>query len=189
MATAEIAKRFTAQDLLRMPEGKGFELVDGQLVEQHMSMLSSLIGGNIYLAIASFVKAQGLGYAMPDGTAYQCFGDDEDRVRRPDASFLSSAKVRPGQVAEWGFIPVAPDLAIEVVSPNDLAYEVMQKTREYLEAGCRLVWTVYPDTRSIMVYRADGTVAHLHEKDAISGEDVLPGFAMPVAEIFRVPGG
>ena len=80
--------------------------------------------------------------------------------------------------------PVAPDLAVEVASPNDLGRELRVKVEEYLRAGVRLVWLVDPETRSIEVVRADGGVARLYEQDELSGEDVLPDFRCRVAELF-----
>ncbi len=80
--------------------------------------------------------------------------------------------------------PIAPDLAVEVVSPSDRAAEVLAKVAEYLEAGTRLVWVVYPQTQKIVVYRPSADVQLLSVGDTLEGEDVVPGFACPVAEVF-----
>ena len=86
-----------------------------------------------------------------------------------------------------------PDLLIEVVSPNDLAWEVEVKVTEYLRAGVPLLWVFYPDTYTVWVYRASGQVTHLSIEDSLSGEEVLPGFTCPVAVVFprqhTPPGG
>lgn len=89
---------------------------------------------------------------------------------------------------ERGFLRIAPDLAVEVVSPNDTVYEVDEKVEELLAAGVRLVWVLNPETRIVEVHRLDGTVSKLHVADELSGEDVLPGFTCPVAELFDVSG-
>ena len=79
---------------------------------------------------------------------------------------------------------------LEVVSPNDLAWEVDMKVTEYLQAGVRLVWVFYPDTRTVWVSRADGQAARLGASETLSGADVLPGFTCPVADVFpRQPAG
>jgi Uma2 family endonuclease len=86
-----------------------------------------------------------------------------------------------------GHVRVAPDLAIEVVSPNDLFYDVRQKVGEYLNAGVRLVWILNPDKGEVDVYRVDGTYQLLKNGDSLDGEDVVPGFVVPLAEIFQPP--
>jgi Uma2 family endonuclease len=80
--------------------------------------------------------------------------------------------------------PIAPDLAVEVVSPSDRAAEVLTKVAEYLEAGTRLAWVVYPQTQKIVVYRPSADVQMLSVGDTLEGGDVVPGFACPVAEVF-----
>ena len=75
-------------------------------------------------------------------------------------------------------------MAIEVVSPRDLAWEVDEKVDEYLRAGIRLVWVVFPDTKTIHVYRSDQEMRRLTESDQLTGEDVLPGFSYDVSELF-----
>ena len=91
------------------------------------------------------------------------------------------------QIEEEGWLTIVPDLAVEVVSPNDTAYEVEQKAREYLGVGARLVWVVYPNIRSVRVHRPDGTEAMRREGDELGGESVLPGFACRVGELFPAP--
>lgn len=83
-----------------------------------------------------------------------------------------------------GFVPFAPDLAVEIVSPNDRAYEIYDKVRQYLEGGTRLVWVVWPRHRSLTVFTSDGTVGELREGDKLDGGDMIPGFGVQVAEIF-----
>ena len=77
-----------------------------------------------------------------------------------------------------------PILAVEVVSPNDIVYQLEDKLEDYRKVGVPLVWVVYPNSRTVRVYRADGSTSHLHEDDELSGEDVIPGFRCPVREIF-----
>ena len=83
-----------------------------------------------------------------------------------------------------GWLRIVPDLVVEVISPNDLAYEVDEKIEMFLKAGVPLIWVVNPDVRTIRILRADGSTAILREGDELSGESVLPGFTCPVASIF-----
>ena len=87
-----------------------------------------------------------------------------------------------------GHIGIAPDLAVEVVSPNDLAYEIDKKVEEYDTASVKLIWVVNPETKTVRVHRADGTVTVLREKDELDGENVVPGFRCRVGDLFLLAG-
>ena len=86
-------------------------------------------------------------------------------------------------------MPIPADLVVEVLSPQDRAYDVWLKTEEYLANGFKLIWEVHPHTRTVVIHRADGSVAKLHEQDDITGESLLPGFKCKVGEFFAVPVG
>jgi Uma2 family endonuclease len=83
-----------------------------------------------------------------------------------------------------GWARIAPDLVVEVISPNDLAYEVDEKVEEYGRVDVPLTWVVNPHTRTVVVHRADGSISRLREGDELSGESVIPGFRCPVSAIF-----
>ena len=187
MSAVATKTRYTPADLLRMPDGNRYELVDGQLVEKNMSFWSSFVAGNAYLLLGSHCKQTGVGWVVPEGTTYQCFPDAPQKIRKPDLSYIRFERWSPEQATEEGHTPIAPDLAIEVVSPNDLAYEVENKVEELLRAGVRWVWVVNPEMRTVSIHRADGSVRKLHEQDEICGEDELSGFRCRVAEFFVVP--
>ena len=106
-----------------------------------------------------------------------------DSVLAPDIGFVRKDRILVSgrSVKFW---PGAPDLAVEVLSPSDSALEVDEKTAEYLTAGTALVWVVNPKRRTVAIHRADRTVSLLSDGDVLDGEDVLPGFRFPVAEIF-----
>jgi Uma2 family endonuclease len=183
MSTAELTT-YTADDLLHLPDGDRYELVDGQLVETNMGALSSWVGGSLYAMLQSYSENGSKGWAFPADTGLQCFPDDREKVRRPDAFFVGRGRFENEQVPDR-FVRVAPDVVAEVVSPNDQYYAVEHKIWEYLEAGVRLAWIVNPRQRTIMVYRGrGGDPSYLTEKDELSGEDVLPGFRVQVAAIF-----
>jgi Uma2 family endonuclease len=183
---ATITKTYTPEDLLAMPDGDQYELVDGNLVERNMGAQSSLIGGEIDYRIRIFNEEHRLGWAWPADCSYQCFPDRPSLVRKPDVSFLRFGRLPDEQIPE-GHLRIPPDLAVEVLSPNDLDYETDQKIEQYLAAGVQLVWVVNPESRTILIYRADGTIHGLRERDELSGEAVLPGFRCRVGEIFQAP--
>lgn len=175
--------QYTADDLLTLPDGKHFELVDGQLVEQAVSPISSWVEVRLLQSLSVHVDRQNLGWVFSSTQGFQCFSDDPNRVRRPDASFIRRERL-PNGLPQRGHFRIAPDLAAEVISPNDLASDLYRKTGEYLAAGVRLVWIVDPETRSVTVHRADGTGARFGEQDELSGESVVPGFRCRIAELF-----
>lgn len=189
MSAITTPRALTPDDLLRLPdEGKGFELVNGELKELPMSAESSHIAGEIYLRIKLHCNAHQPGWVFSEGSSYRCFPDDPNRVRRADVSYLALERMSRDQYRESGHIAIAPDLVAEVVSPNDLAEDVEEKLDEWLGAGVRLVWIVNPATHTVRVHRADGGYAFLRGTDTLTAEGVLPGFACPVADLFRLPG-
>ena len=174
----------TAEELERMGEQDfDFELVSGKLVPvtpgggQH-GALAMWLGARIL----TFVEARALGRVYAAETGY-VLRRDPDTVRAPDVSFVS--RHRPaGMRSPRGFIPGAPDLAVEVRSPDDTIKALEAKARDYLGAGTRLVWIVDPQSRQIRVHTDDGQVEVRSEADVLDGGEVLPGFALDVAQVF-----
>jgi Uma2 family endonuclease len=183
MSTIAEPKTYTPDDLLRMPDGDRFELVDGHLVELHVSLLSSLVAANLLRQIGNYCETHSPAWIFGADCGVQCFPGHPRKVRKPDVSLVLRDRL-PAEQLDAGFLTLPPDLAIEVVSPNDLAYEVEEKVEEYLGAGVRLVWVVYPSTRTIHIHRGDGSTAVARSPDELSGEDLLPGFCCRVGEIF-----
>ncbi|MEO6810197.1 MAG: Uma2 family endonuclease [Isosphaeraceae bacterium] len=173
----------TPGDLLAMPDGKNYELVDGVLVERNMSALSSLVASKLNRLIGNFCESNASGWVFGADCGYQCFPGFPKKVHRPDVSFIRQSRMTVAQLAE-GFIPIAPDLAVEVVSPNDLVYKLAEKIQEYLDAGVPLIWIIYPSTRSVYVHRRDGTITLVRAGQDLDGEGVLPGFRCRVADLF-----
>jgi Uma2 family endonuclease len=183
MSTIEAKRTYTPLDLLRMPDSARFELVDGELVERNVSVLSSLVEGFAYNKLQNHCQASDAGYVWPGTLGIQCFRDTPAKVRKPDTSFVRKERFSPQYLAD-GFLSIAPDLAVEVVSPGDLAYEVDEKIEEYLAAGVSIVWVINPETRIVEIHRKDGSVTKLHEGDELKGESLLPDFSCRVAELF-----
>jgi len=187
MSIAPEQRAFTPDDLLALPDRNDFELVNGELVERNMSGLSSYVATEINSLVRNFVREHKLGIVLQSDCGYQCFAEDANRVRKPDGSFIRVGRITREELSQ-GYIRVAPDLVIEVVSPHDTKYEVDVKIEELLAAGVRLVWVLNPETGTIDVHRLDGTVGKLHQRDELSGEDVLPGFSCSVGLLFEVSG-
>ncbi|WP_256369001.1 Uma2 family endonuclease [Aquisphaera insulae] len=177
---------YTPDDLLSMPDGKGIELVRGRLLEHTMGAESSWVGGRLFGRLDRFVEEHDSGWLFPAETGYQCFPHDPTMVRKPDLSFIRKDRL-PQSTVPTGWITIPPDLAVEVVSPNDRASELEDKLADYRLAGIPLVWVIYPDSRSVLVHRRDGTLARLLETNSLAGEDILPGFACPIREILPAP--
>jgi Uma2 family endonuclease len=172
----------TAQELLQATALGRCELVRGELI---MMTPAGAEHGQIVMAIAiplgSFVKQRGLGVVFGAETGFH-IGHAPDTVRAPDVAFVRAERVPPGRTR--GFYPGAPDLAVEVVSPGDRASEVLAKAQDWLDAGCRAVWVIDPDTRTATVYRSLTEIAVLRVSDRLTCEDLLPGFSLPVGELF-----
>jgi Uma2 family endonuclease len=175
---------YTPEALLAMPDGKCYELVDGQLVERNVSLLSSLVGARIISMLDSFSRPNDLGWVFAQDCGYQCFPDSPRKVRKPDASFIRRDRLPLDQLEDEGYSTMPPDLVAEVVSAGDSAYDVEARVEEYLSAGVKLVWVVYPPTRTVHIYRLDGSPSKLASTDELTGEDVLPGFRCRVADLF-----
>ncbi len=178
----------TAEQLLAMPDvpGKRFELVDGELVEMPgAGVLHSVIAALVYRLIFAYAEERNLGIAFPDGLGY-ILHRRPDIVRIPDGSFVAREHIPDGDLPK-GFWEGAPDLAVEVVSPNDMADDVHDKVHEYLEMGTRLVWVLWPKTQTVTVHTVDEISRELASEDELDGGDVLPGFTVRVADLFNVP--
>ena len=178
--------RYTAGDLLQMPDGDHFELVDGELLETEMGGKSSWVGLEVAARLREFAKRRKGSWAFSEGAGYRCFPDEFDKVRRPDASFIESGRLPDNRLPD-GHILIPPDLAVEVISPNDIYYRVEQKVREYLDAGVRMVWLVNPDDRTVRVFsKGEHISVQLGPDDELTGGEVMPGFSCRVGELFPV---
>ena len=165
------------------PYRDNHEFVDGEWVELHMSMRSDYVGGTLFAALRDYTRRTKAGRAQNCKCGYQCFPDDPRRVRLPDASFIVAARVTQ-EVRDAGNCPIAPDFAAEVISPNDEASALNRKVHEYLAAGVRLVWLVYPETKSVWVLRANGTGVWFRGAGELSGDDLMPGFTITLDTLF-----
>lgn len=163
-------------------EGR-WELIDGELVEMTPSAdESSSIAATIIGFLAPHVRAHHLGrvYA-PDG-GFVLF-PDRPTVRVPDVAFVRADRAPQG-AARKHFPRLAPDLVVEVLSPSDRTSDVVAKLEMYQEAGVPLIWLVDPDNQTVTVIAAGKSTVVLRQGDTLDGGDILPGFSVPVAELF-----
>lgn len=175
---------YTAEEFWEMsPElgdDKLHELVRGVIVE--MSRPGALHGdvvAQILVLLRTFVMQNRLGRVFTE-SGFALFGSN-DTVRGPDVAFVTAERV-PQPIPE-GWFYFAPDIAIEVVSPNDTASEIQEKVEEYLKAGSRAVWVFYPKTKSINIHEGNIT-RRLSEKEILEGGGLLPEFSVPVRQFF-----
>lgn len=182
MTTA--SRTMTADELLALPEdGIRRELVEGELREMTPAGFQhGRIAGNIAGELRNHVRAHLLGVIATAEAAYR-LAVDPDTVRSPDVSFVRRERIE--EVGDpTGFWPGAPDLAVEVISPSERYSDVTAKIEEYLAAGTAMVVVVDPPQRLVTVYRSRTDVAVLTEDDVLHGGDVVPGWTLPVREIF-----
>lgn len=170
---------------LRGSEDALYEIVDGQRVElPPMSIYAARIASLLGRKLGDFSEAQGLGETVVEGLFRLPL--PKDRNRRPDVAFVSykswpKSRPMPESDNAWD---VVPDLAVEVVSPTDLAEDLMGKVEEYFRAGVSLVWVVYPRLRLVQVYESLVRTRGLTRADELAGDPVLPGFRLPLATLF-----
>ncbi len=163
------------------------ELVAGEIIE--MSKPSGLHGQITFLLslkIGNFLVDNQLGIVTAADTGFilERDLDGSDTIRGLDIAFLSSAKA-PALLPDR-LVEVAPDLAVEVISPSNKVADIHRKIRQLLAAGTALVWIVHPETRTVEVHMQSGATT-LEENEVLSGGDVLPGFEIPVHELFPAP--
>jgi Uma2 family endonuclease len=174
----------SAEAALEMSGIGRWELVKGELIR--MSPAGGTHGeltAVLAQVLRNFVRPRKLGKVFGAETGFYT-GHDPDTVRGADALFYSNARVEElGDLT--GFLRLAPDLAVEVMSPGDTWYEIEEKVAEYLTAGVRLIWIVTAKTKSVHVYRPRQEALRLSREDKLTGEDVLPGFEVTVAELFE----
>lgn len=170
-------------EFLAMPEAGRYELIDGVPKERPVGAKSDEIAGLRLTPLNAFIRPRKVGRAYPSQTGYHCFPDRPELVRFPDVSFVATDRLPDGKTPD-GYFKIAPDLAVESTSPNELCEEVEEKLSDYHAAGVERVRVVNPGSKAVQVRRADGTCALVRHDGELSGEDAVPGFACKVAELF-----
>jgi Uma2 family endonuclease len=162
-----------------------YEIIDGQRVElPPNSFLASKVASNLQVQLGSYVLNNRLGRVLM-GMLYR-LPLPVDRIRRPDVAFVSAQTIAqaPKQEGSENAWEVIPELMVEVISPNDMVEDLIDRLNEYFAAGCKLVWVIYPRHRLIYIYDSPSHNRILKEADELDGGIVLPDFRIPVASLF-----
>ena len=174
----------TAEDFAALPtKGMRLELVRGEIRARAPTFGDhGDTAGALHAMLGYYIRQHRLGRIYAAETGF-LLARNPDTVRAPDIAFIQTSRVTPdARAAKWN--PVIPDLVTEVISSGDRPTEVSDKVRMWLDAGVRLVWVVYPVEHEVVAHRPGQPEIRLAESDALDGYDVVPGFTLPVGEIF-----
>jgi Uma2 family endonuclease len=177
-------RRVTGEELFRRPDLEPCELVEGKIVPMSPT---GFLHGDVELelggALRTWARETGRGRAV-GGEVGIYVRRSPDTVRAADLLYIS--RERLAGRTPVGYLDVAPELVVEILSPDDRWDDVMEKLAEYFVAGVDRVWVVAPKLRSVFAYRSLTESRQLGEGDLLSDEEILPGFALPVARLFQV---
>lgn len=173
---------YSPDDLLRMPDGDRFELVDGRLLQRNMGQVSSWVGTRVSYRLNRYLEDHPIGWVFAADCGYQCFATSPKKVRLPDVSFVRNEKFPDGKLFD-GHATVVPDLVVEVLSPRDIAETFEQKLTDYRAAGVKSIWVISPKARIARVHRLNGQMLYLQEDDILAEPDLLPGFSCRLSDV------
>jgi Uma2 family endonuclease len=178
-----VARFITAEELFRMKGEGRRELVKGKLRTMAPAGFNhGIIIIKLARLLANHVEANKLGFVTGAETGFT-LARNPDTVRGADIGFVAAQRVSAsGRTA--GFWEGAPDLAVEVLSPDDTIKEAEEKVDDYLDGGCRMVWVVNPKRRTVTIYRPNSAPAIVGDTQELDGQDIVPGFRCRVSEIF-----
>ncbi|MCA9234730.1 MAG: Uma2 family endonuclease [Planctomycetales bacterium] len=176
----------TIDDVVRLEAEQNMlcELVDATLVRKTMGYYESILATKLASLLSQFAADQNLGVVAGEAGMLRIL---PDQVRIPDVSFVSWERLKSTLPARDAAPSVAPDLAVEIISPGNTREEMDRKLRDYFAAGVRLVWYVYPQTKEIHVFTALEQQTVLGEPDQLTGGEVLPGLTVDLASYFAMP--
>lgn len=176
-------KLITGEELLAMGDIGPCELIDGRIIYMSPTGVEhGIVEFSLGAELAGFVRGGRLGWVM-GGEVGIYTRRNPDRVRGADVVFIS--KQRLPHKPQKGFLAAAPELIVEIMSPDDRWQDVSEKIEEYFSIGVQWVWIVEPDNRAVRVYHSPTEARKLGEGDALKGEGVLAGFELPVAKLFE----
>jgi Uma2 family endonuclease len=183
MTIASEKKVWTDEAFMALPDdGNRYELVDGELINVgHSGMEHGYLCARLGSALGSIVRPHKLGVLCDSSTAFSMKAGNK---RSPDISFVAKERLQGLKRLPKGFFQGAPDLAIEIISPNHTFEEIHTKLVEYFDNGTRLAWVINPDEESVLVYRKPQPDRLLKITDSLDGEEVVPGFTLAIAELF-----
>ena len=161
-----------------------YEVIDGIRVEREpMGAFETVLASWLCYLMNSFAVGKKLGLAVNE--VLFVLNAARHLNRRPDVAFVSYARWPAPVVAREAAWNVVPDLAIEIVSPTNLAEEIDRKITDYFQAEVRLVWVFYPDSGRVYVYQSPTHVSVVERADTLDGGDVLPGFRLPITALYE----
>ena len=166
-----------------------YELIDGEVVEvEEMGVYSSEIANLLRDELSAYGKAKKFGRARMEVLYPMPTPEDAGRLRRPDVAFTTFERWPENQPVPYQGNPaeVVPDLVVEVISPSDNGDDVVSKLNEYLRAGVRMVWLIWPNEQQLYSYTAPKSVRIFTAEDVLDGGDILPGFQVPMASLFPI---
>lgn len=175
------------EQFIALPENdeRRFELIDGEIVEKVPTEEHGIIVARIVARIVFYLQQHGLEERVAVEPRHK-MPNDKRNARIPDIAYTSPERALP--VVTKGAVPQMPDLAIEIKSPDDKVAQLRKKAAYYLANGSHMVWLIFPEQRLVEIYRPDADVLLLvdneNRHDVIDGGDLLPGFTLPLREIF-----
>jgi len=178
-------KVWTDEAFMALPDdGHHYEIVNGELIDMGNSgALHGYVCSLLLAALMSYILPKKLGVILDSSTAFKMKNGNK---RSPDISFFAKDRLQGITELPSGFLEGAPDLAVEVLSPGNTIEEIDEKIAEYFENGARLVWVISPTQHYVLVYRSAQEPDRLLKSiDSLDGEDVIPGFTLPVADLFQ----
>ena len=171
------------RELERLIDGDEYELIDGRIAEKRGGAEISEVSFRLTVFVGQHVRERKLGHVFGPKAGYKdCFPGRRDHLLRPSFSFVAQARIPNGKVPVGDF-DIAPDLVAEVIGDEGFA-EVEDRVADYRSAGVKLIWVINPKSKTVLVRRLDRTCAELDETGTLDGEDVVPGFTCPVADLF-----
>ena len=178
ISLAPLETDMTLEDFLES-DLEGYEYMKGKLIPMAPpTMEHGEISMNLSFLLNLHVRENQLGRLYPADTDFKL----GDRLVKPDVAFVSTARLPENRNQAS---PIAPDLAVEVVSPSDVFRRVIEKAFVYLDAGTQIVWVIEPGSKTVTVYRSETNIKLLTREDTLSGEDVVEGFSCQVAQLFE----
>jgi Uma2 family endonuclease len=173
----------TEQDVLdaHARDGRICELIDGTLVEKVMASYESLLAGALLHFLYLYLDEHNIGLVLPGDGLLRLF---PEQVRVPDVSFISWKRMPNRRFPRDAIASLVPDLAVEILSPSNTEGEMRRKLRDYFQAGCKLVWLVDPEERTVRVYTSVRRFVQFTEEDTLTGGKVLPGFSLAIRTWF-----
>jgi Uma2 family endonuclease len=178
-------KVWTDEEFMALPDdGHRYEIINGELIDMGNSgALHGYVCSTLMILLGGYVRIQKLGAMFDSSTAFKMKNGDR---RSPDISFFAKERLQGLTELPTGFLEGAPDLAVEVLSPGNTVEEIHDKLVEYFENGTRLAWIIHPSEHYVLVYRcAQEPDRLLKSVDSLDGEEVIPGFTFPVADLFQ----